>query len=83
MALTLMENFHAVFYTPFYAAFALQAYEAESLEVQRVMSTNPAETAQALHSGRADAGDGGPSTSACGWRWRKSRFCATTRWPSP
>ena len=29
MALTLIENFRAVFYTPFYAAFALNAYEAE------------------------------------------------------
>jgi hypothetical protein len=28
MALTLIENFRAVFYTPFYAAFALNAYEA-------------------------------------------------------
>jgi len=33
MALTLIENFRAVFYTPFYAAFALKAYEAEGLEV--------------------------------------------------
>ena len=48
MALTLIENFRAVFYTPFYAAFALKAYEAEGLEVQRVMSTSPAETAHAL-----------------------------------
>ena len=30
MALTLIENFRAVFYTPFYAAFALKAYEAEA-----------------------------------------------------
>ena len=60
MALTLIENFRAVFYTPFYAAFALKAYEAEDLEVQRVMSTNPAETAQALRNGRADVAWGGP-----------------------
>jgi hypothetical protein len=26
MALTLMENFRAVFYSPFYAAFALRGY---------------------------------------------------------
>ena len=60
MALTLIENFRAVFYTPFYAAFALQAYEAEGLEVQRVRSTSPAETAQALRRGQGDVAWGGP-----------------------
>src|SRR2546430_16627199 len=60
MALTLIENFRAVFYTPFYAAFALNAYEVEGVKVQRVMSTTPAETAQALRSGRADVPWGGP-----------------------
>jgi NitT/TauT family transport system substrate-binding protein len=54
MALTLIENFRAVFYTPFYAAFALKAYEAEGVEVQRVMSTTPAETAQAPRRGAVD-----------------------------
>jgi len=49
-----VENFRAVFYTPFYAAFALKAYEAEGVEVQRVMSTTPAETAQAPHRGAVD-----------------------------
>ena len=49
MALTLIENFRAVFYTPFYAAFALKAYEAEGVEVQRVMST----TQKRLPSGSA------------------------------
>ena len=60
MALTLIENFRAVFYTPFYAAFALNAYEAEGVEVQRVMGTTAAETAQALRSGRGDVAWGGP-----------------------
>jgi hypothetical protein len=60
MALTLIENFRAVFYARFYAAFALNAYEAEGVEVQRVMGTNPAETAQALRSGQGDVGWGGP-----------------------
>jgi NitT/TauT family transport system substrate-binding protein len=60
MALTLIENFRAVFYTPFYAAFARKAYEAEGLEVQRVLSTHPAKTAQALRSGRGDVAWGGP-----------------------
>ena len=59
MALTLIETFRAVVYTctPFYVAFTLKAYEAEGVEVQRVMSTNPAETAQALHSGRTSPGE--------------------------
>jgi NitT/TauT family transport system substrate-binding protein len=60
MALTLIENFRAVFYTPFYAAFALKAYETEGLEVRRAMSTSPAETAQALRSGQGDVAWGGP-----------------------
>ena len=56
MTRTLIENFRAVFYTPFYAAFALKAYEAEGLEVQRVMSTSPAKTAHARRAGRAACG---------------------------
>src|SRR4029453_11966073 len=60
MALTLIENFRAVFYTPFYAAFALKAYEAEGVEVQRVMSSNPAQTRQALLTGEADTRWGCP-----------------------
>jgi NitT/TauT family transport system substrate-binding protein len=60
MGITLIENFRAVFYTPFYAAFALQAYEAEGLEVRRVMSTNPAQTLQALLTGQGDVAWGGP-----------------------
>ena len=60
MTLTLVENFRAVFYTPFYAAFALKAYEAEGLEVHRLTSMTIAETAQALRSGQADVAWGGP-----------------------
>jgi len=60
MAITLIENFRAVFYTPFYAAFALGAYEAEGVEVRRVMSSNPAQVMQALLSGEGDVAWGGP-----------------------
>jgi len=60
MALTLLENFRAVFYSPFYAAFALNAFEAEGVEVKRVMGATPAETAQALIKGQADVAWGGP-----------------------
>jgi NitT/TauT family transport system substrate-binding protein len=58
--MTLIENFRAVFYTPFYASFALNAYEAEGLEVHRVASSQPAETMQALLSGKGDVAWGGP-----------------------
>lgn len=60
MHIRLLENFRAVFYTPFYASFALNAYEAEGLEVQRVMSPQPAETAQAVLDGKGDVAWGGP-----------------------
>ncbi len=60
MRITLIENFRAVFYTPFYASFALNAYEAEGLDVQRIMSTQPAETMQLLLSGQGDVAWGGP-----------------------
>ena len=60
MAVTLIENFRAVFYTPFYAAFALRAYEAEGLEVHRIMSTDPTQTMQLLLSGQGDVAWGGP-----------------------
>ncbi len=60
MQITLIENFRALFYTPFYASFALNAYEAEGLEVQRVMSTQPAETMQMLLAGKGEVAWGGP-----------------------
>lgn len=60
MAITLIENFRAVFYTPFYAAFALGAYESEGLDVQRVLSSQPAETMQRLLNGEGDVAWGGP-----------------------
>lgn len=60
MRITLIENFRAVFYTPFYASFALEAYAAEGLDVQRIMSMQPAETMQLLLSGEGDVAWGGP-----------------------
>ena len=60
MPLTLIENFRAVFYTPFYASFALDAYAAEGLDVRRVTSTDPAQTLHLLLSGQGDAAWGGP-----------------------
>lgn len=48
MRITLIENFRAVFYTPFYAALALDAFAAEGVEVEIRMSPDPAQTLQQL-----------------------------------
>jgi NitT/TauT family transport system substrate-binding protein len=84
MHIALIENFRAVFYTPFYALFALHAYEAEGLDVQRVMSTQPAETMQLLLSGKGDVAWGGPirlmAANVEADRW--FRFRALPAYPS-
>lgn len=46
--ITLIENFRAVFYTPFYAALSRHAYEAEGLDVEIRMSPDPSKTLQQL-----------------------------------
>ncbi len=58
--ITLSENFRALFYTPFYAAHAIGAYEAEKVEVRLRDSPDPARTAADLRSGRIDVMWGGP-----------------------
>lgn len=59
MPLTLFEPFRAVFYTPFYAAHALDAYGAEGVDVQMV--TSGAEvTVSGLIDGATDVTWGGP-----------------------
>ncbi len=60
MAITLFENFRALFYTPFYASVALDAYGAEGVEVRLELSSNPETTANALLTGEADVSWGGP-----------------------
>jgi NitT/TauT family transport system substrate-binding protein len=60
MTITLFENFRAVFYTPFYASVALDAYGAEGADVRLETSSNPETTAQALLNGEADVSWGGP-----------------------
>jgi NitT/TauT family transport system substrate-binding protein len=60
MTLTLTENFRAVFYTPFYAAFALRAFDAEELKVELKTSTAAEKTLQTLASGEAQVSWGGP-----------------------
>jgi NitT/TauT family transport system substrate-binding protein len=58
--ITLSENFRALFYTPFYAAHAIGAYEAEQVDVRFSESPDPASTAADLRMGRIDVMWGGP-----------------------
>jgi NitT/TauT family transport system substrate-binding protein len=58
--ITLSENFRALFYTPFYAAHAIGAYEAEKVEVRLRDSPDPARTAADLRAGTVDVMWGGP-----------------------
>ncbi len=59
MPLTLFEPFRGVFYTPFYAAHALDAYGAEGVDVQMVTSGADA-TVSGLIAGDTDVTWGGP-----------------------
>jgi NitT/TauT family transport system substrate-binding protein len=58
--ITLSENFRALFYTPFYAAHAIGAYEAEGVDVRLQESSSPERTAAALRAGDVDVMWGGP-----------------------
>lgn len=58
--ITLIENFRAAFYAPFYAACASGAYEAEGLKVQITASPDAALTMQRLLSGAGEVSWGGP-----------------------
>jgi len=60
MAVTLVENFRAVFYAPFYAAEALGAYQAEGLDVRMTQSKDAARTLTSLSAGGGDIVWGGP-----------------------
>src|SRR5262245_36229167 len=60
MKITLIENFRAVFYAPFYAAIALKAYADEGLDVELKMSSDAAHTAASLIAGTGDVSWGGP-----------------------
>lgn len=60
MRVTLIENFRAVFYAPFYAACALGAYEAEGLEVDLRMSAELGKALQAVSAGAGQVSWGGP-----------------------
>ncbi len=58
--ITLSENFRALFYTPFYAAHAIGAYETERVGVRLRDSPDPSRTAADLRAGRIDVMWGGP-----------------------
>ena len=60
MAITLFETFRAIFYAPFYAAHALEAYREEGIDVRLETASNPAATASGLLSGETDVSWGGP-----------------------
>jgi NitT/TauT family transport system substrate-binding protein len=57
---TLIENFRAVFYAPFYAAEALGAFAAEGLDVRITMSSAAESTLVSLNAGAGDVSWGGP-----------------------
>lgn len=60
MTITLIENFRAVFYTPFYATFALDAFKAENLDVRLETSTAADKTVSTVLSGGGQVSWGGP-----------------------
>jgi len=58
--IVLSENFRALFYAPFYAAFALGAFRDEGVEVVLRRSPTPAHASADLRAGLADVMWGGP-----------------------
>ncbi|MEK6591690.1 MAG: ABC transporter substrate-binding protein [Pseudomonadota bacterium] len=60
MPVTLIENFRAAFYAPFYAAFALGAYKSEDVDVRLEMSAAADKTLTGLLTGTGNVSWGGP-----------------------
>jgi NitT/TauT family transport system substrate-binding protein len=58
--LTLIENFRALFYAPFYAAFELGAWKAEGLDVSMITGGAAGQTIGMLAAGAAEVSWGGP-----------------------
>ncbi|WP_428537450.1 ABC transporter substrate-binding protein [Rhodopila sp.] len=58
--ITLSENFRALFYAPFYAAYATGHYAQQGVEVDFRLSSHPDRTAAALRSGEVEVMWGGP-----------------------
>jgi NitT/TauT family transport system substrate-binding protein len=60
MAITLQESLRGLFYAPFYAALALDAYRQEGLEVRFVSAPRPGDAAISVLDGAVDVCWGGP-----------------------
>ena len=60
MSIVLQETLRAVFYAPFYAAFALAAFEQEGLDIRLTRAPKPTESAVGLFTGEVDVAWGGP-----------------------
>lgn len=60
MAITLQEALRGLFYAPFYAALARDAYEAEGVDIRFVSAPSPGEAGNTVMSGSVDVGWGGP-----------------------
>ncbi|MCW5604180.1 MAG: ABC transporter substrate-binding protein [Burkholderiales bacterium] len=60
MKINLIENFRALFYAPFYATFALGAFEAEGLDIEIKTPKEIGNSHRALAAGDAEVSWGGP-----------------------
>jgi NitT/TauT family transport system substrate-binding protein len=60
VSIVLSENFRALFYAPFYAAYATGAFRDAGVEVTLRSSPDPTAAARALRAGEADVMWGGP-----------------------
>lgn len=60
MQINLVENFRALFYVPFYATFALKAYEAEGVDVRMKSQEEFGNSLKALAAGGGEVSWGGP-----------------------
>jgi NitT/TauT family transport system substrate-binding protein len=60
MPIVLQETLRAVFYAPFYAALALNAFRQEGVEVSLITAPTPSAAARGLADGSADVAWGGP-----------------------
>lgn len=60
MRIRLMENFRALFYAPYYAAFSLGFYELEGVDVELVRSDTPGDAIARLLDGTIDLTWAGP-----------------------
>ena len=60
MQITLIENFRAVFYAPYYASIALGAYRDEGIEIALKASNDASKTLESVLAGNGQVSWGGP-----------------------